>query len=123
MLDVDSFAVAFADFFFRIAEVFFKFVTWLLVLVALQAGYEVTKSASLFWLSSLANTVYGIALGTQMLAVAARNPATYSVPGKWQGLASVVAIIVATCVFMLCATPLFGGGLDAVIRTLIALKR
>jgi hypothetical protein len=90
---------------FRIAEKFFKFLSWAIVLVAIQYGHAVTGNAYLGHLHSLAMTIWSTALGLQAFYLAVRDPETLNVPAKWHGASRVVQMIGAVAMLMVSASP------------------
>jgi hypothetical protein len=104
-LDPDALARFAAPLVFRIADKFFKFLSWAIVLVAIQYGHAATGNPYLGHLHSLAMVIFSTALGLQAFYLAVRDPESLGVPPNWHGPSRVVQIVGAVAMLMVIASP------------------
>jgi hypothetical protein len=90
---------------FRAAEKFFKFVSWALLITVIKFANERTGSTSLWYLYSLATTVFAVAIFSQAYYLVTRDPADWKIPPHLRTLSYVLQFIAGTLIIFILASP------------------
>lgn len=115
MLDAEYIKV-FAPLLFRIADKFFKYVSWAIILSLLSHAQRVTESSALWWLHVIAILIFGSSLLFQTNYIVVRDPSDWNVPEHLRGACRVVQVIGGLTLLFLVSSPFFV--LDGIIGDL-----
>jgi hypothetical protein len=107
--------------FFRAADKFFKFVSWLIIIGLLKLAYDVTKVPALYVFIWISICVFTASLMTQAFYLLTREPSTLGIPASMSRVSTFFQIIIAFALLMAISSPHLY--LDQIIDAIAAARR
>ncbi|MFJ7438073.1 hypothetical protein ACIQW5_10490 [Methylorubrum thiocyanatum] len=90
---------------FKAADKFFKFVSWIIIIVALRYAATVSGNQFLYGLQIVAGFVFVISLLLQAFYLFMRDPETLGMPPQLRTASRIVQVILGLAVMFFCASP------------------
>lgn len=90
---------------YRVADKFFKFTSWAIIVVGLRYANSVSNSRALSWLAWIATDLFSTALILQALYIAVRDPEGLGVPPAARTASRVIQFVVAVTIGMFLTSP------------------
>jgi hypothetical protein len=120
-MDYDEFHRLLAELTFKLAELFFKYLTWLVLIAGLHYAYATSQSKALLGLICFAQLIYMSSLMAQLFYLPIRDPSTFGIPPNWHRVSRVVQFVLSLAVGIVLTSPaLF---IDQIIDLLVASRR
>jgi hypothetical protein len=115
MLSVEELNRIIAPTAFKAADKFFKFASWLIIIVAIRYAESMTNEPALRALDWISTFTWGIALILQAVYLVVRDPYNLGVPPEYSNISRAVQFIAGTIVAftlvspVLCVDQIVGG--------------
>lgn len=105
MMSPDELVRILAPLAFRIADKLFKFISWLIIIVAIRYATTVTNEPILRAVDWIATLAFGFALVLQALNIALRDPSTLGLPLQLYGFARPIQFLAGVLLLLAISSP------------------
>jgi hypothetical protein len=106
---------------FKVAETFFKYITWFIIIAGLRYGHALTNSSLLGALVVISQVLYMVSLMTLLFYMAIRDPATYGVPEEWRKAARERDFVISFLLLLVLSSPY--AIMDQLVNAIIASRK